>query len=315
MQNHSTGWRSSSLRRLAAAVPWAARPLLRRMILRHLDQPERLHWLAQTVSADLGYRAPFVAKLGNGMDILVAANDLVGREIILHGFYEPATVNIVSALLKPGMTFFDVGAHVGQYTLIASALVGSSGQVHSFEPDPQTCVWLRSNVERNHLANVHVVESAVSSSNAPLDLWLSSSTNIGANSIHKPDEFSGRKVTVHSTRLEDYIATIGARPDLMKLDVEGAEIAALDGLGHLLEDANAPALIVEFCSHMQESSGASSSALSAYLERKGYELFRVTDSGLVEYVPKIPEESYFNVLASKSQDILDTDSDLRIEHN
>jgi hypothetical protein len=98
---------------------------------------------SQKLAHRLRGRIPVHTKLGNGMKIKVHLNDHVGGAIIRTGYYEIDTVRLIEKLLKPGMVFFDVGTHVGQYSLLASKRVGSTGEVHGFEPDPETYRWLR----------------------------------------------------------------------------------------------------------------------------------------------------------------------------
>ena len=70
-----------------------------------------------------------------GARVIVSLNDRVGR-LMWTGCYEPELVALLRKVLDPGMTFVDVGAHIGYFSLIAAALVGEKGVVHSFEPDP-----------------------------------------------------------------------------------------------------------------------------------------------------------------------------------
>ena len=98
------------------------------------------------------------ARLGNGMPVSVYFGDVVGYGIATEGWYEPKIVDLLRPYLRPEVHFFDVGAHVGQYSLLASPLVA---QVHAFEANPDTAKLLRRNVSRNGLANVLVNETAV----------------------------------------------------------------------------------------------------------------------------------------------------------
>src|SRR5262245_6918309 len=96
------------------------------------------HWLLRRLANDLGYRIPGNGRLRNGMEIRVPRNSGVGRVILSGSYYEVETVALLKRLLSPGRVFLDAGANVGQYTLVGSPLVGDTGTVHSFEPDPET---------------------------------------------------------------------------------------------------------------------------------------------------------------------------------
>jgi FkbM family methyltransferase len=188
------------------------------------------HWLVREMVNRLQYRLPVNVRLGNGMKIKVHAGDHVGAEIIRKGYYEPEIVRLFERYLKPGMTFVDIGAHVGQYTLIASNLVGPSGQVHSFEPDPQTYAWLDSNITRNKLTNVTTNQAVLSDVPGKLEFFLSQVGDVGSNSLRPPNNFSGHTVEVRCLTIDGYLADRGVeKVDLLKIDVEGAEGPALTG--------------------------------------------------------------------------------------
>jgi FkbM family methyltransferase len=256
------------------------------------------HWLVREMVNRLQYRLPVHVRLGNGMRIKVHANDHVGAEIIRKGYYEPEVVRLFEHFLNPGMTFVDIGAHVGQYTLISSQLVGPTGQVHSFEPDPQTYSWLDFNVRRNKLANVTTNQAALSDTPGKLELFLSKIGDVGSNSLRPPNNFSGRTVEVPCFTIDGYLAERGIKTvDFLKIDVEGAEYAALSGAKALLSGNDRPLLICEFEEQRQIAFKSSCARLAELLKGHGYTLYRLVGGGLEPYVPRNPDAISFNVLA------------------
>ena len=103
-----------------------------------------------------------VARTNFGATMVVNAADIVGRYITYFGIWEPSMTAWLRATLKPGDTFVDVGANVGYFTLLASDLVGPTGRVVAVEPSAATRRLLERNVSSNHVANVRIVEAAVS---------------------------------------------------------------------------------------------------------------------------------------------------------
>jgi FkbM family methyltransferase len=256
------------------------------------------HWLVAELAHRLEGRIPVHTRLGNGMKIKVHLNDHVGGAIIRTGFYEIDTVRLIRRLLKPGMIFFDVGTHVGQYTLLASESVGPSGEVHGFEPDPETYRWFASNVRRNRLANVHTNQLALAGQPGKLTLYLSAVTDIGSNSLRRPRSFSGREVEVEVVTLDGYIGSRRVpRVDVMKIDVEGAECEVLNGASTLLGREDRPVMILEFEEARQAAFQSSCAQLTALLVSKGYNLFRFDSSTVEPYVPAVPDKPSFNILA------------------
>jgi hypothetical protein len=102
-----------------------------------------------------------VGRLVNGMPIEVDPRDLIGAEILRSWMWESETVRFVWGWLRAGQTVLDVGAHVGQYTLLASGIVGPAGRVIAFEPHPVLSRVLRRNVARAGCRNVTVLPVAL----------------------------------------------------------------------------------------------------------------------------------------------------------
>lgn len=268
---------------------------------RHWLGQDRLgddHWLAMHIAQILYYRVPVTTRLGNGMKIKVHAHDHVGGQILRFGYYEREIVRLFERLLRPGMVFVDVGAHVGQYTLVASKLVGSTGAVHSFEPDPETYDWLQSNIRRNRLTNVLANRVALTAEPGTMRLYLSNISDIGSNSLQPPPNSSGRSCEVICTPLDQYLNNYRvSRVDLIKMDVEGAESSALAGAKSHLSRDDRPPIIIEFEEERQRAFQNSCAGLARLLEGWSYRMFRISGPAITPYVPKDPEQPSFNVLA------------------
>ncbi len=256
------------------------------------------HWLALELATELGYRIPVFARLGNGMKVRVVWNDFIGRTIQREGYYEPELVKLFEKLLKPGMVFLDIGAHIGQYTLVASELVGESGAVHSFEPDPETYKWLASNLRINQRKNVRLNQLALSSTAGKTQFYISSPDDIGSNSLSPPSNFSGRVVEVTLTTVDYYLAENQVpRVDLLKADIEGAEYAMLSGADSLLRSEHKPVIIIEFEQARQRAMGSSCAKLAELLSAREYALYRISEAGFESYTPKENDQPSFNILA------------------
>jgi len=260
------------------------------------------HWLVGKIAGTLSYRIPVWTKLGNGLKIRVAWNDMIGRSICERGYYEPETVRLIEQIIDEGSLFLDVGAHVGQYTLVASRRVGVRGGVHSFEPDPHTFSWLVDNVRANLLANVTANQSAVAADQEPKRLYFSTVDDIGSNSLalQKARQQTGRSLLVTCTTLDAYVAGKGiSQVDVIKADVEGAELPMLMGARAILGGPHPPMLILEFEEERQLAFGSSSGRLAEELRRYGYELWHIGQV-LAPYRPKPDGPLSLNILAVHS---------------
>jgi FkbM family methyltransferase len=196
------------------------------------------------------------------------------------------------------MVVLDVGTSIGQYTLLASGIVGPDGRVHSFEPDPVTYQWLSGNVKRNNLQNVTTNQLALGGEPGALQLYIGSPENIGTTSLRPQYNHSGRSVSVDVVPLDSYLERAGVqRVDFIKIDVEGAESLVFKGAPKLL--AKHPTIIIEFEESNQKRFGSSCAELAQVLLNNGYKLESILDGKRVPYDAKHAAQHYtFNVLAT-----------------
>lgn len=144
------------------------------------------------------------------------------------GSFEQDKQVLFSTLVRPGQTVLDIGANVGFYTLLAAELVGNSGRVVSFEPLPRNQHYLREHVRLNGLTNVTLIEAAVADREGRASFASADAPEMGRLS----DE---GQLEVEVVSLDGAIAAGRVPvPDLMKIDVEGAEARVLEGARNLL---------------------------------------------------------------------------------
>jgi FkbM family methyltransferase len=164
---------------------------------------------------------------------------------MLLGVYEPGTTQLIESIVKPGMIVVDVGAHAGYYSLLAARLAGPEGQVYAFEPEPANYRLLIENIELNAYRNIHAFPQAVAGSTGRLSFYISP-WGSDRNSLYQDNTGAeARRVEVDAVTLDDFMATVGwPAIDLIKMDIEGAEFVALEGMKETLERTQK--LIMEF---------------------------------------------------------------------
>jgi len=183
------------------------------------------------------------------------------RDLILN-CYEPGVSACLRRLLQPGMVFCDVGANLGVFTLMAARQVGPQGRVFSFEPVPDNFAILRRNVEANHYANVVCIPKAAAQHNGKSRLFLS--RFCGSHSlVGGPTEYRGEFLEVETVRLDSVPGL--DRIDVLKIDVEGAELEVLEGLGNLR-----PQVVLEYNTERISRRGLDASAFLQRLQALGY---------------------------------------------
>lgn len=186
----------------------------------------------------------------------------------LDGSYETHLQSVMVGNLKPGDVFWDVGANEGFFTLLASVLVGEKGKVVAFEPHPRTCQQLAKQVSINARSNVAIIQKAVADTPGKMQLVDDPMCTMARLAQVKSARGADRTIDVSVTTLDDEFSRCDGRvPDLIKIDVEGAELLVLKGADRLLRER--PSLVIEI--HTPELA----SEIHPLLERYGY---RVTDS-------------------------------------
>lgn len=156
------------------------------------------------------------------------------------GTYEPQVLQEIATRLGRGATYWDVGSHVGYMVAVASRLVGPTGTVVAFEPNPENIRRLQRTIELNDLRNVTVRGVALSDRVGLSQFFLSDSSSMGSL---LPGPSGTPTVPVRTSTIDDELKTV-AVPDLVKIDVEGSENVVLAGAVRLIE-GHRSALIVE----------------------------------------------------------------------
>jgi FkbM family methyltransferase len=179
------------------------------------------------------------------------------------GTTEPGVQQALVELLEPGMTFYDIGANMGFFSLIAWRRVGPGGRVRAFEPLPESARTLRHNVALNDARNVEVVEAAVGAEPGRAQLAVTAESVQAHLADIDIDTPTLGVVDIEVTAVDAEVAAGRPAPDVVKVDVEGAELAALDGMRETFHE-HRPALLCELHGTAPE--------VCDFLEALGYRL-------------------------------------------
>jgi len=167
------------------------------------------------------------------------------------GRYEPEVAAALRQHCRPGMTVFDIGANAGHHMILLSRLCGASGHVHAFEPVPQNVACLHETLRLNSLRNVRVHPLAISDREGEAELKFSgifdgfACLTRGGHGRSECQRAPRISITVRTSDLDTICSRFGiARVDLIKMDIEGAEMLALNGMTRILS-VHRPVLILE----------------------------------------------------------------------
>jgi FkbM family methyltransferase len=235
------------------------------------------------------------------MLITTFVGDEVGNQIYTSGIYEPATVRLMRKLLDSETLFFDVGAHIGQYTLLAAPL---AREIHCFEPMPWIYKILQSNITKNNLTNVIPNHSGLMDYTGTADVWEGPKENSGSGSFLRIPGFYEHSYSVKCVTLDRYCEARGLeltpRKLLIKIDVERAELKVLHGAVKIFQYE--PTLIIEFNDWSDDLD-----EIVLFFEQRKYKLQAISDSGLLqnltvgELFPHRRQSKAVNILAMPPQ--------------
>jgi FkbM family methyltransferase len=160
-----------------------------------------------------------------------------------YGLYELDSIRTIRALLKAGDHFIDCGANIGYVTLLASKIVGPAGRVDAVEPEPHNRGRLLEHLVANGVTNTTVHDLALGDAAGTAEIFFPPprSNNHGTSSLYAPTP----DATASDVRVAPLDDVVRGSPAVIKIDVEGAEPLAIDGMSNLLSSATPPAIVIE----------------------------------------------------------------------
>lgn len=218
-----------------------------------------------------------VVKTKDKFRIEVDVRQAVGRNLFAFGTWERATTRLFRAILRPGDTFVDVGAHMGYFSLLASRCVGPQGRVLSFEPEPSMRQRLIRNLELNGVTCCTVDPHALSDQPGQLTLKKPVGENDGLSTL-RPYAGQAQEVVIPVETL-DRVLPQDVKVHCVKIDTEGAEHHALKGMRGILSRDH-PDVVVEITDKFLREMGSSAQALCDDMRSLGYRMYALLEGGL-----------------------------------
>ncbi len=234
-----------------------------------------------------------------------------GNKVYKHAFpiYRPlyatykayadgAERELLRQILFPGAVVVDAGANIGIYSQFLSRCVRTTGVVHSFEPSPENFERLRSATHR--LSNVRLSQAAVGERSGNSELYLSDKLNVD-HRAYMAGEDSRRTIPIEMVALDDYFKP-GERVDLIKMDIQGYELHALQGANRVLVDNPDIKVLFEFWPYGLKQAGGNWIDVITALEGSGMVIQQVSTGGLIPFHSDSASESadwYVNLFASR----------------
>lgn len=228
--------------------------------------------LGRAAARSLALHGPVVVS-SYGLQFDLDLNDLV-EEAIFWEDYDRSTISWWTGQMGPGRVLFDVGANVGLYSLTAAA---KGARVYAFEPNPRTRAKLDKNVRQNELQDrIRVLSEALCDTVGKATLYDDANAegmgaNAGVASL-SPRNAGGRSIPVNTSTIDATVAELKLdRLHWIKMDIQGAELAALRGAADTLRTLH-PSLVLEVDPNASSNMGWSEADLRRLLEPFGYRI-------------------------------------------
>lgn len=240
-------------------------------ILRSVGLGKLLDWSKETI--DTMFLRIGIPPLRVMVNELIVTGYLRHRsflENLVSGKYENLTRKLFEEHLKPDMVVVDGGAHIGYYSLLAAKRMQDKGQIFAFEPDPYNFSALMANIRRNQYISIMPIPKALSNKRGYVTFYQSFGT-IGSSLFFR-NGISDRLIQVESTTLDSELEGRALVDILIKLDIEGSEPLALQGMGKVIEKSRSITLFMELNPKALRSAGYEPADLITALRGLGFSI-------------------------------------------
>jgi FkbM family methyltransferase len=243
------------------------------------------HLVANVIESDLQLPVLFADEFGSRF--LVYPSDGVMEMLLREGSPIDClkSLRFIQRNLGPGAIAVDVGANIGAHTLLCARQVSSQGRVFSLEPESRNFARLLENLSINQVECVTAIRSAVCSAEGTVQLHVFGAEAYGQHSLGIPQGLPPRdfiKSSVAAVTLDGLASQYGLdRIDLLKVDVEGAELEVFKGAKKLFLEKRIGCLVFEVSVPMLKGMGVETSMLFDFLHQHDYKTYQILDDGSI----------------------------------
>lgn len=213
-----------------------------------------------------------VVRLDKGFRMKLDLADPEQLKVYFYGHYhERYEAELVQRLLTGDGVFWDIGANVGYFTLVAATALDHRGQIVAFEPGQNAYARLLENISLNAYRNIRTYQVAVTDREGEAVLRVSGDIADSSATLYQTGKTEARREVCRTVALDHFLETEGLRPpDLIKLDAEGAELAVLQGARGLVSESP-PMFLMEMEEKNLQAAGASKAVVAQFLTGYGYQ--------------------------------------------
>lgn len=235
-----------------------------------------------------------ISSYDQNLKIQLDLDEWIQKQIFFLGFFDEKGILFIKKHLKPGDVFVDIGANIGCYTLLASKIVGKQGKVFAFEPIESVFLRLQYNIKLNNQTNIVLEKKAIFENSGTLKLYLASSDNKGRSSILEQDSENGNVENVDAVSIDDYLANhIIDQLNLIKIDIEGAELYALKGMKNTIRKFR-PIILAEVSEDVLKNSTINTNEILDFFNEFNYQQFAIDRRGDIRELSELKDMNYHN---------------------
>ena len=253
------------------------------------------------------FRKPLLVRIDNfdgDLTINLRLNEHMQSQIFWYGYYSRDILRVLRSLLRPGMVVIDAGANIGEITLVAAKMVGNSGQIYAFEPLREIADELSQNVRLNNFTQVFIQEKGLSDEPGNKVIFRASSDfhdgskHEGLATLYPSEKRATKAGEISLVTLDDFCEQADIKQlNLIKMDIEGAELPALRG-GMVTLRRFMPYIIVEVQQETASQAGYNAGDILAFLQPMGYRFDVIGRKGRLHSVDAATLRRFQNILCS-----------------
>lgn len=211
-------------------------------------------------------------------------------------------IDLLKKNIQKNDVVLDIGANIGFYATILSDIVGENGVVHCFEPDTKNFEHLKKTTA--NFKNIKINNKAVGPRTEKLKIYTSKNLNVD-HRTYKPEEYD-KEIEIDAVSIDDHLSS-NPKVNFIKMDIQGFEMHAIQGMQHILEKNKDVKIISEFWPYGLKKAGSSVTDYFNFLVTKGFNCYLLEQNSLLKLtadkvtsLEPLGEEHYFNIFATKT---------------